>query len=1580
MESGSLSMFKVGSKSFSSEREVLDHLQSLSGKGPSDSKAIFYSNPNYTQAFYGENQGEAFEGAGYVSGAHTISQTQAGKFIDELRRSNQTTAAFDRRLFSAASQVFARDTSGPVDCFTFEAPSRDILNLGSTGSDAKPSTAFGLTASQAQQNPSQFASKVSGWPPHSDWFKVELPALLNNPNVSTLNGLPREKLNNYWQQNNYSTNSLLRISKDVGDSIFRSHNFVNQPPPLSGISQSGNTMQPIHNFNIEPMYKPLYECTTSTSSQTSELFKAYETLPGGVTFSEDLSSNIKVESVEIDPDNEGNIIINSNVVFKTSLSFEEISLLIESYHYRHPLGATSTRYTRGTQAENIVGTTLRLADKILGDFIFHGVPIEDEVQHEDDRSDKKVIGALLELEPTMLASELRQVLGRMNADVIVDYNSVKFSVKDNALHLDSVNVLNHAALFTGSDIQPKLIGGAEDLSKAFPFIGDRIEQLGDGSLLAKNKVFRKVSEYAAFISLINSLAEQSSETRLSVAGKLETDLVRKVPEAVAETTIIDDAQLIAQASYNINELRDAFFESLDKIKTEKDPDTFAQLVASAFIFAQKSGIEYLTKSLAFEVCERLPELVPTATDNPDLKLCQMLCAVLAAENVFSSSGEDLEPNKESPAQSASYGSLQAALDHEENLRFKEAIDNFVEAAKKTAALTEVGTSGFFEKKGHVLDFGKRFNQRGYTLELAAKLGSSLLEACRESSELSALIEWPYLSVLGSCVKKLTEDNIPYDYLIDEVRDLVGHTDKATKVLQLLAGIASQFNENDELAKEIQLKCFVDLGQTSKEYTASVRLIQRASRLASLSEEQQIQELKCLKPSWWQSSGQIGVDRLKIESEIHEVSADLYGKYEKLVKEISDEVAKKKDRGIVVMVSTISSLLYGKEHNYKLGSVTLLSDAISRKVLDCDTSAFIFVDVLKTLGINSELIETPGHAFLKVGPLYVETAQGEVLSEKSVRKKYGSDIRVGDSVLFGASISYASTAHAVELENDSFAIGKADLDKGKLLRKAYEFTPNDTFIIYGLALELSRLSFRKASSRLVNQDFDTPKQDKEETVKFEAMLKIIDDALDSFGPNTRLIEARLMIQAKLEVGFDRLEPIYMELAPSIVNSQGYYESRGTDEDQRLLEARVLTNLSQMNVGLRDSFTGAAKAKDLEEMKSLHAKPIDLVQTITDIERDIDLRAEWARYGLGSGAFRSVDLAAQSAEQAGLELNKVLLYSITLWEQSHFDLALLRRAAEREKVGDIERRSVDINAFLKRRPDNAEALYIAAVNYLLQDDFDKTLEYLDKSAEAYSTEPQNLQILRQQTKAMQAAGKKMTMTLMLLKQSLLSGDLEKAKGLLKLIDGRVDTETKDAFEEEYEFKRLLRDRSLLAYSGNFKDAHEAKRLVNEIAKLARSDSSKAGKSAIAVYESSEISMETKSLVYPELVKIAFTHGLEADLTIIGQWLAKKMEDPEAKFICASDFALYSIFYGTEEMHHQFIEVGIFVLEAILSTNICDEQKTRIKVEHDALKTLFDWKSASESIRNSRTEKIKVARKLLAIAPDWYGTKEFIKRAFT
>ena len=182
---------------------------------------LFYTNPSYTAVLWDVNRGNSIAESPYV----TIDETPGGKWLADNLRSLGVDRELQGALWEKASECFARSASGPVVALVFGDNDRNYFrwptrNEGSISQD--PESVKSWQSRQVESGPlvEDTRSAFQTYAPHSSvWQTVELPSLLNNPNVTSINGLPRGDLVEFKQSSANSEIALARISRDVGEAL-----------------------------------------------------------------------------------------------------------------------------------------------------------------------------------------------------------------------------------------------------------------------------------------------------------------------------------------------------------------------------------------------------------------------------------------------------------------------------------------------------------------------------------------------------------------------------------------------------------------------------------------------------------------------------------------------------------------------------------------------------------------------------------------------------------------------------------------------------------------------------------------------------------------------------------------------------------------------------------------------------------------------------------------------------------------------------------------------------------------------------------------------------------------------------------------------------------------------------------------------------------------------------------------------------------------------------------------------------------------------------------------------------------------
>lgn len=1361
--------FKVGDLKFDDERSVLAHLRGLSGELSESLSTAFYSNRKYTEMLWKKNQGEAFEGYSFASPVATIDQSEAGRFLAEFKRQNLATEDFTRLLNRESSRLYAEGAKGNVYAFVFESTNRPLFT--SNSGEPQSMSEFGILGLSAEQlsDPSlrdPNRERIAQWHPYkSVWFDVELPTLLANKSVNTVNGIPREALAEYWEKNNYSIQSLLRISKDISDGIFRNFDSWSGTPGSSVPSRErarsdgpdkGPTMLTVDgaaSFSASRQTASSLLILEEGLESSRNLFRSFETLPGGVVFPKELTSDFQVNDIRIDSNVEGTLIVNGNLRFETGLTFEELAIIFESYGYSKPLGASSSRLSSASKAESVVGTVLRLADKVFGDFVYGGAPLGGFLSAVGTQSYSFDIGMIAKLDMEEIGRAIKQIFLDQSATVIAEYQKVNFLVANNELKIGEVRVGLHGCSFSGSPDQPTLEGGMDKFIARYPAAGERLRSLQDGKEFSANEIFRKVTEYASICALVNQLADArykpmgSTElARFAASSRLGDAL-----KSLSDRQVFDDSALFNQNQQEHDKCKNAFFVLLEKIKVEENPDIFVLEVGAAFSCARLSGIGYLTDSLSYEVREKIGQLRPS--HNTDVKIVQLqkLCAYLAANDIFkpfkgSGSIDSLIPHNEREA-------IQKSLDAEDAGRYDESIKYLCDAAEFAG---EGRGRELFQLMGKISGLTRRLCHRGLGVRLAAQLATAVNKTYHDLPELTASVSWEYLAALGFTVTELKVKGIPLKTLVSELQREFPKREEALMATQLVLGIVSKL-DGVKTSEQTEASVGSSLSLTyrnlsSESAAAAERIVKRCVVLGPIFRENGICRIEELKPNGWKSSGLIGVDRLRIESEYLTVDSSLETQYRQVVTSLISRCQKEgKDlQNVPSIVESISSALYGRELGFRLGKSSLFSEALKDKALNCDTSVLIFADVLSGLRIDCRLIHTPGHLLLKVGDFYVETAQGLILTERTLRGKYGNFIYEGSPTIFGASVAHQSVVEG---------LGPPD-QKLVALRNARLFTPSLGHLLANIARIESILSPKDANGKIAR-----PRSDQ------VTLLKDIDGyrKADPFHPS--LVYARAILEKVFPKEYATSDPILMEYAPELVQDSVYKSTKILEEEGADFEKSILSNLILFRERVADSLIHALKAESAEKVHCYEELVVTSeVMTGEDIASTQNMlrMAERARYGNGNIVFNHADLAINASKAEGMAVDSVSLYSVALWEDSRSKLGLLRRADVRTRQGDFLFRIDDYRELAKLEPGNIDYAYQLMLCSIAVGDYSGALQHLEVARRGYK--PEFTQQWRDRILAAQRNPIPLTETATFALMALSAGAVDSVSGLVKFIEDR------------------------------------------------------------------------------------------------------------------------------------------------------------------------------------------------------------------
>ena len=310
------------------------------------------------------------------------------------------------------------------------------------------------------------------------------------------------------------------------------------------------------------------------------------------------------------------------------------------------------------------------------------------------------------------------------------------------------------------------------------------------------------------------------------------------------------------------------------------------------------------------------------------------------------------------------------------------------------------------------------SERGFAMEMIKSLTFGYGVQALDSPGFVHFADWPGFAALGFLVSKLSKQHQNLEPVIEQFLR-AGPTQSQELAcymfsLVLKASIGEENQEAEQFRQLAESNLLCCRPTLKSDQLLSLSLVaQKAAALSPLYPTQSIQIVKTEPSTKRTSAGMIGVDRLLIEGKVDPNAGTLVPGYQQEVFRFVDRIRKKLiDNGLAVSPYHAACELlrefYLASESFSLGKVILLSQALTRRALDCDASAYIAYDILTSLGFKPSLVVTPGHALIFLDGLWIETAQGSLLPASAFEKKYGGFCYQGQSAEFAAAVSFTQT--------------------------------------------------------------------------------------------------------------------------------------------------------------------------------------------------------------------------------------------------------------------------------------------------------------------------------------------------------------------------------------------------------------------------------------------------------------------------------------------------------------------------------------------------------------------------------------------
>lgn len=378
---------------------------------------FFYTNKQHTGNFWGQKAGVTIveETKGVV-----IEGTPGGRALGSFLNENASKISRDDELalWYEASRCFAQSAKGAVFALCYEGNP-----VSKEGFDSKS----GAIYSKFPRTPMQGIL-----PNTSDWHRAELPVLLFNPQVTSINNIPREDLQRHVSQHRNPDRALAEVTRDLGhaalvyptglkafsailDPPLGGYYFLDHRPELMPLprpssyevtlfSSHGVSSRLGHGSSSESSSSSLFSSSNSpspsailgwngptstfslqkSSSFASDSWEAYGQVPQGVLSVGRARLDFPASEVRIESKKNLCIYFGENLpALELPITDSEAASIYRSIVLENgnaEIGAINATTLRGVSSYDKVGLAFLRADTLLMDYITgtdHGLSIRD---------------------------------------------------------------------------------------------------------------------------------------------------------------------------------------------------------------------------------------------------------------------------------------------------------------------------------------------------------------------------------------------------------------------------------------------------------------------------------------------------------------------------------------------------------------------------------------------------------------------------------------------------------------------------------------------------------------------------------------------------------------------------------------------------------------------------------------------------------------------------------------------------------------------------------------------------------------------------------------------------------------------------------------------------------------------------------------------------------------------------------------------------------------------------------------------------------------------------------------------------
>jgi hypothetical protein len=677
------------------------------------------------------------------------------------------------------------------------------------------------------------------------------------------------------------------------------------------------------------------------------------------------------------------------VIYDSGLSYEEVYRLYQIAERTGHATATSTLHVEGTSAANLIGATLRFADRELGDEVFGArgsVPPE--------------LDDLLRLSSESLAARVERHLAEANAVVSIEFTFPEFSRKAKVLECVRTPIKVHFIPFFGNPHSPRF--GVEDrrVGVMFPEELARIREMAEhpAKLFERSPHLARAQRYAATLSLLNRAVRSN---RIEVENLAEYrqmfDRNRSVITALPGRLL----PLIGKCDFGLLK---------ERLSQAKDASVLLRTVGAGFVYVlgrNPSEMCHLEDVVRGHLV-RLAPPVTEATSEAERYLRRLAGSLgLAAHSAHLPIGI---------SQGDGPRSLRSGMTELVMLLSKQDIDGAFEClARMPFTPDPFGKDNSVEAQVALPRALIELIGLGYGADLRELLLKRIAAMGAQDMGSLAAVAPGVLVALGYCFKQTLSDPIPYEGLEDSALTRSRGSFVETYLRVALSALAFPARVVDghrvptlavleHRVLSLRMTQVLDkIGLQASDFEILKDFVEKVVQHTTQYDPTPVKnQVKPITAGRYGSGVQIpelsGELRLQSEGAVRVVLGMMSSKqveetstsYRRLINECAESIRDRLGNNpLAPAVLVEASEYFFRVKRRTLGNVGTLIDAVQQGKFDCDASCHIFADVLRRFGINSEIALTSGHAHLHVNGIHFEARGGILQRQELAVLNYGA---------------------------------------------------------------------------------------------------------------------------------------------------------------------------------------------------------------------------------------------------------------------------------------------------------------------------------------------------------------------------------------------------------------------------------------------------------------------------------------------------------------------------------------------------------------------------------------------------------------